>query len=74
MSPRPYFFSRAIRGHLLDGVAICPMLLLAASPFFKGLADELLKHDSAVLAVAGIVSVLAVMEPERPSPNSKDAS
>ena len=41
------------------------MLLLAISPIFPGLATTLVTNDAPVLAIAGIVAILAVLEPDR---------
>lgn len=65
--PRPHLFAKTTRGHFLDGIAVGPMLLLAASPLAPGLADALLKHDGLILAAAGLVAVLAVLEPDGPN-------
>jgi hypothetical protein len=59
------FFGRVTRTHLLDGLAMFPMFLLVVSPFIPGLAFALIEHDSAILAAAGAVAILSIVEPDR---------
>ena len=63
--PKHSLFGRSTRGHFLDGIALFPMLLLAICPIFPGLATTLVTNDAPVLAIAGIVAILAVLEPDR---------
>lgn len=63
--PRPAILARTTRGHFLDGIALFPMALLTVSPFVAGLAEALVQHDSGILAAAGGVAILAVLEPDR---------
>lgn len=63
--PRHSFVGRATRGHFLDGVALFPMGLMAVSPMFPGLAAALVQDDGPILAIAGVVAILAVLEPDR---------
>ena len=63
--PRHAFLGRTTRGHFLDGVALFPMGLLVVSPMASGLAEALIHDEGPILAIAGVVAILAVLEPER---------
>jgi hypothetical protein len=56
-----------MRSHFLDGLALFSMGLLVGAPFFDNLGVTLARNDGPVLAIAGFVAILAMLEPDRPS-------
>lgn len=63
--PRHSLAGRTSSGYFLDGVALFPMGLLVLSTGIPGLAEALILHDKTIMGAAGVVAILAVLEPDR---------
>lgn len=60
--PKKRFLTKQTSKDFLDGTAVFPLAILALSIFSSDLTKALLEANKLILAIAGVVALLAILE------------